>query len=61
MMDDNENRDFSAKMTSVEIDINSLLLEQRQMKEAIRDLKESLKVMAERLAKEHDEPLIKWT
>ena len=41
MMDDNENRDFSAKMTSVEIDINSLLLEQRQMKEAIRDLKES--------------------
>tara|TARA_R100001443_G_scaffold49985_1_gene62274 strand:+ start:1141 stop:1311 length:171 start_codon:yes stop_codon:yes gene_type:complete len=53
--------DMKQTLQYLRSDIDTLMLEMRTLKEENRQLKSSLEIMAQRLANERNEPLIKWT
>jgi|21_taG_2_1085346.scaffolds.fasta_scaffold00166_3 outer membrane murein-binding lipoprotein Lpp len=52
---------MSDKMNQVASDIDRMFLEIRQLQDEMYQLRSSISIIAERLAKESDEPLSKWT
>ena len=52
---------MSDKINQVANDLDRMHLELRQIKDEMYQLRSSISVIAERLAKENDEPLSKWT
>lgn len=49
------------KIQSLQSDIDTLIREIRELKEENRQIRLSHQIMAQRLADERNEPLIKWT
>jgi len=52
---------MSDKTNQVADDMDRMFVEIRQLQDEMWELKNSISVIAERLAKENDEPLSKWT
>lgn len=52
---------MSDKTNQVANDLDRMFLEIRQLKDEMYQLRSSISVIAERLARENDEPLSKWT
>ena len=52
---------MSDKINQVANDMDRMFLEIRQLQDEVYQLRSSISVIAERLAKENDEPLSKWT
>jgi hypothetical protein len=52
---------MSDKTNQVARDLDRMFVEIRQLQDEMWELKNSISVIAERLARENDEPLSKWT